>query len=84
MHGKKDLAVWRLTDKVTKLDFRHWVEAVEVNLEAIHNWSKPDIILDLVRRQSVEVDATVLAAMVRQASDKLQEQGQQPVDSSQW
>ena len=36
-HDKKDLAVWRLAGKVTNLEFRHWEEAVEVNLEAIHN-----------------------------------------------
>ena len=83
-HDKKDLAVWRLADKVTKLDFRHWVGAVVVNLEAIHNWSKPDLILDLVRRQNVEVDATVPAALVKQAIEKLQDEEQQPVDSSQW
>ena len=53
-HDKKDLAVWRLADNVTKLDFRHRVEAVEVNLEGIHVWSKPDLIFDLVRRKDVE------------------------------
>ena len=54
-HDKKDLAVWKLVDKVGKLDFRHWVEAVEINLEAIHGWSKPDKDLDLITREDTEV-----------------------------
>ena len=54
-HDKKDLGVWRLVDKVGKLDFRYWVEAVEINLEAIPGWSKPDKVLDLMRREDTEV-----------------------------
>ena len=83
-HDKKDLAVWKLADKVGKLDFRHWVEAVEINLEAIHGWSKPDKVLDLIRREDTEVTTDSLKEIARRASAKLQEDGLGPVDSSDW
>ena len=74
-HDKKDQAVWKLADKVGKLDFRHWVEAVEINLEAIHGWSKPDKVLDLMRREDTEVNTDSLKEIVRRASAKLEEDG---------
>ena len=83
-YGKKDLTVLELMDKVGKLDFRHWVEAVEIYLESIHGWSKPDAVLNLVRREDSEVTADSLKEFVRRASEKLQEDGLGPVDSSNW
>ena len=66
------------------MDFRHWVEAVEINLEAIHGWSKPDKVLDLIRREDTEVTIDSLREIVRRASGKLEEEGLMPVDSSDW
>ena len=83
-HDKKDLAVWKLVDKVGKLDFRHWVEAVEINLEAIHGWSKPGKVLDLIRREDTEVTTISPKEIVKRASGKLEEEGLGPVDSSDW
>ena len=83
-HDKEDLVVWKLIDKVGKLDFRHWVEAVEIHLEFIHGWSKPDAVLTLVRREGSEVTADFLRTIIRRASDKLQEDGLGPADSSDW
>ena len=73
-----------MIDKVRNLDFRHWVEAVEINLEAMHEWSKPDKVLDLIRREDTEVTIESLKEIVRQASAKLQEDGFGPVASSDW
>ena len=33
---KKGVAVWRLADNLDKSSFRHWIEAVDVQLEHIH------------------------------------------------
>ena len=54
-HDKKDLAVWKLADKASKLDFRHWVDAVDINLECIYGLNNPEVMLDLVRREETEI-----------------------------
>ena len=72
-HDKKDLAVWKLAEDVSKGAFRHWVEAVGNNLEGIHGWSYPDVILDLVRRQNTVITKESLAEIVRKSSDELAE-----------
>ena len=54
---KKDLAVWKAADGISKADFRHWVEAIDNNLEAIHGWNKADLVLDRIRREETEVNA---------------------------
>ena len=77
-------SVWKLADKVGKLDFRHWVEAVEINLEAIHVWSKLDRVLDLIGRDDTEVNSDSLKEIVRRASAKLEEDALGPADSSNW
>ena len=41
---RKDLAVWKLPDNVGKTDFRHWIDAINVNLEMIHNWKHANIV----------------------------------------
>ena len=71
-------------DRVGRLNFWHWVEAVEINLEAIHGWPKPDTVLDLIRREDSEVAVDSLKEIVRRASEKLQEDGFGSVDSSDW
>ena len=53
---KKELSVWRLEDNVEKLKFRHWVEAIENNLEQVQGWDRASEILDRVRRQEREID----------------------------
>ena len=83
-HDREDLAVWKLSDNVRKLDYRHWVEAMEINLEYIHSCSKPDAVLNLIRREESEVSADSLKTIVRRASEKLEDDGMGPVDSSDW
>ena len=55
MVDKKDVAVWKLPDAVGKPDFRHWCDTVHMNLEAVHRFVYPEIVLDKVRRMDVEV-----------------------------
>jgi NAD(P)H-flavin reductase len=61
---KKELSVWRLEDNVDKLKFRHWVEALENNLEQVQGWDRASEILDRIRRQEREIDQGVLESIV--------------------
>ena len=47
---KKEVNVWKLPESLTKADFRTWLDAVDNQLEAIHGFSKPEIVLAHVRR----------------------------------
>ena len=42
---KKEVSVWKLADGVSKPDFRHWVDFVDLQLEAIHGFAYPDLVL---------------------------------------
>ena len=58
---------------------------MEINLESVHGCSKPpDAVLNLIRREESEVTADSWKTIVRRASEKLQEDGMGPVDSSGW
>ena len=35
---KKVLPVWKLPEDISKVQFRHWVNAIDIQLEAIHGW----------------------------------------------
>jgi hypothetical protein len=45
---RKELAVWKLPDDVTKIQWRHWANAVDLQLEAVHNWRHADIVLNRI------------------------------------
>ena len=47
---KKEVNVWKLPESLSKADFRFWLDAVDTQLEAIHVFSKPEIVLAHVRR----------------------------------
>ena len=68
-HDKKDLAVWKLADKVSKLDFRHWVDAVDINLECIYGLHNPEVMLDLVRRKETEITKESLERIIKRACE---------------
>ena len=72
---RKDPAVWKLEDGVDKLRFRHWVQAVENNLEHVHDWDRASEILDRVRRHEVEIDEDRLDRTINQAQSAAVEAG---------
>ena len=80
----KDLAAWKLADKVSKLVFRHWVDAVDMSLEAIHGLNSPKVILDLVRREETEIAKESLEVIIRKARDINLALQRGSVDSSEW
>ena len=45
---KKEVAVWKLPEDVTKIQYRHWSNAVDLQLEAVHSWNCADYILNRV------------------------------------
>ena len=47
---KKEVSVWKLQDNVTKLDFGHWLDAIDFQLEAIHGFAYPDLVPEKVQR----------------------------------
>ena len=52
---KKEVQVWKLADKVEKTDFRHWLDAIDVQLEAVHQFKYPELILKRVRMCEEEI-----------------------------
>ena len=54
---KKEVAVWKLQDCVSKPDFRHWLDIIDSNLNAVHHFQHPEIVLDKLRRFDKEVTA---------------------------
>ena len=75
-----------MPDNLTKLDFGHWLQVVEIILESIRKRSKPDVVLDIIRRQETKITEDSLKVIVRNASTQLTEEEppQSPVDSSAW
>ena len=57
---KKEVAVWKLLEDVTKVQFRQWGNAMDIQLEAIHGWKCADYVLNRIKRSDDEIDAKVL------------------------
>ena len=57
MVDKKDMAVWKLQDTITKLDFRHWLDAIDSEFGTIHHRPYPEVVLDKVRRSKTTITA---------------------------
>ena len=47
---KKEWAVRKLQDGVSKPDFRHWLDIIDSNLDSVHHFQYPEIDLDNLRR----------------------------------
>ena len=59
---KKELAVWKLPEDVDKMSFRHWVDAVDVQLAMVHDCRYASYVLAQVRRSKIAIDREVLDA----------------------
>ena len=67
-HNPKDLTVWKAEENMSKPQFRQWIEAINVRLEAICGWTKADIVLDMVRREDMEITGSVLERCIEKAN----------------
>ena len=70
---KKDVSVWQIPVGVSKPDFRHWADNVDLQLEAVHNFVFPDLVLEKVKRLPNEVTRESLAQIVEQINDEHRE-----------
>ena len=68
---KKEVAVWKLQDGATMPDFRHWLGIIDCNLDAVHHFQYPEIVLFKLRRFDKEVTATNWGEIVGQANEEL-------------
>ena len=81
---KKDAAIWKLANGVSKVDFRHWIDAVDVNLEAVHGFDKPDLVLNRVRRMPTEVTKESLRLCIKSMNEEDGVEGVEIIDSAKW
>ena len=53
---RKEVAVWKLPEHVSKQEFRHWIDTIDTNFGAAHRVKFPEMVLDKVKRSEVEVN----------------------------
>ena len=68
---KKEVAVWKLQDGVTEPDFRHWLDIIDSNFDAVHHLQYSEIVLDKLRSFDEEVTATNWGEIIGQANEGL-------------
>ena len=61
--------MWKLADGVNKPDFRHWVDSVDLQLEAIHGFAYPDLVLEKIKRLTSEVTEAALMKIIKEIDD---------------
>ena len=64
--------MWKLNDNVSKPDFRHWLDSVDLQLEAIHGFAYPDLVLEKVKRLPTEVTAKALKKLIADINEEHQ------------
>ena len=42
---RKDVTVWKLPEQVTKQEFRQWLDTIDTNLDAVHRFKLPEVVL---------------------------------------
>ena len=67
---KKEVSVWKLADGASKPDFRHWVDSVDLQLEAIHSFAYPDLELEKINRLTSEVTEAALMKIIKDINDE--------------
>ena len=68
---RKENAVWKLPEDVSKIQFRHWMTAVDIQLEAVHGWRHADYILNRIKRSEDLTDAEVLERCLIEAGEEI-------------
>ena len=59
-HDKKEVSVWKLPDGVSKPDFRHWIDSIDIQLEAIDGFVYHDLVFEKIKRMPTEVTPMLL------------------------
>ena len=69
-HDKKELSVWKIPENVSKPDFRHWLDAVDIQLEAIHGFQFPDLVLGKIKRSTTVITKEILEVIIGEINDE--------------
>ena len=72
-HDKKELSVWKIPENVAKPDFRHWLDTVDIQLEAIHGFQFPNLFLEKIKRQATEITRASLMQIIIDINDEHRE-----------
>ena len=72
---KKEVQVCKLGEKVEKADFRHCLDAIDLQLEAIHQFKHPELILKKIRMSEDVIDDSMLNEIREQVNADLPEFG---------
>ena len=67
---KKEVSVWKLSGNVSKPDFRHRLDSIDLQLVAIHSFSCPDLVLEKVNRLSTEVTSAALFQIIEEVDEE--------------
>jgi len=71
---KREVSVWQIPAGVSKPDFRHWADSVDLQLEAVHNFVFPDLVLEKVKRLTSEVTEASLGQIIATINEEHKKQ----------
>ena len=65
---KKEVSVWKPPEELDRMAFRHWSDAIDVNLELVHGFRHAGFVMNQIRRSKVEITKPVFETCVAQAN----------------
>ena len=68
---KKNIAVWKLPEDLDKLSFRHWVDAVDQQLEAVHGFKHASFAMKEICHSNVEITSDIVHTCIEKANVKI-------------
>ena len=74
MVDKKEVAVWKLQDGVSKPDFRHRLDIIDSKLDAVFHFQYPEVVLDKLRSFDKDVTAVDWGEIIDQANEDLKKE----------
>ena len=73
--------MWKLGEKVEKADFRHWLDAIDLELEAIHQFKHHELIFNHIRMRDDVIDDSMLNEIREQVNRDLPHDAEvRPID----
>ena len=69
--GRKEVAVWKLPEHVSKHEFGDLFDTIDTNLDVAHNIKFPEMVLDKVKRSEVEVNEGNWTFIIAMVNDEL-------------
>ena len=68
---KKDIAVWKLPEDLDKQAFRHWLDAVDQQLELVHGFRHAGFVMNEIRRSNLEIAESAFEECIGMANNKI-------------